>query len=159
MGILVHQVSYLVYVLVHQVKIFGSIRASFRKWFSNRNAPTRAYIDELRPQRHSSSLAGNFIHPRYPCLLMLQICKYWGIQLEGHRRFGLFNALRKKWPLPIVALHVPQPAKLKRLPQILYLLSTPTQRILYLTASLCLRILKPSQAHLVPAVPSKKVKF
>jgi len=27
---------------------FGLIHASFRKWFSNRNAPTRAYIDETR---------------------------------------------------------------------------------------------------------------
>jgi hypothetical protein len=27
----------------------GSIRASFRKWFSNLNAPTKAYIDEPRP--------------------------------------------------------------------------------------------------------------
>ena len=49
-------------------KNFGSLCASFRKWFSNRNAPTRAYIDEPRPRRHSSSLAGKIIHPSYPCL-------------------------------------------------------------------------------------------
>ena len=49
-------------------KISGSIRASFRKWFSNRNAPTSAYIDEPRPRRRSSSLAGKSIHPSYACL-------------------------------------------------------------------------------------------
>jgi len=35
---------------------------------SNRNAPTRAYIDEICPRRRSSSLAGKIIHPSYPCL-------------------------------------------------------------------------------------------
>jgi len=30
-------------------KISGSICASFRKWFSNHNAPTKAYIDVPRP--------------------------------------------------------------------------------------------------------------
>jgi len=51
-------------------KNFGSLCASFRKWFSNRNAPTRAYIDEPRPRQRSSSLAGKIIHPSYPCLII-----------------------------------------------------------------------------------------
>jgi hypothetical protein len=64
------------YLEINSRKSFGSIRANFRKWFSNRNAPTRAYIDEPRPRRRSSSLAGKIKHPSYPCLLKW-ICVPW----------------------------------------------------------------------------------
>jgi len=37
--------------------------------FSDHNAPTRAYIDEPRPRRRSSSLTGKIIHPSYRCLI------------------------------------------------------------------------------------------
>ena len=52
-------------------KNFGSIHVSFRKWFSNRIAPTRAYIDEPRSRRRSSSLAGKIVHLSYPCLIII----------------------------------------------------------------------------------------
>jgi len=41
--------SYIIIINTLQKKS-GSIRASFRKWFLNCNAPTRAYIDEPRPR-------------------------------------------------------------------------------------------------------------
>jgi len=54
----------------HQ-KLFGSIHASFRKWFIDRNAPTRAYTNEPCPWRCSLSLAGKIIHPMYPAYVWL----------------------------------------------------------------------------------------
>jgi len=74
----------------------GSIRASFRKWFSNRNAPTRAYSDEPRPRRRSSSLAGKITHPSYSCLVIcVRVCVsgLFSLGFGQKFRFAKFHAL------------------------------------------------------------------
>jgi len=61
----------LIYISEQQ-KSFGSIRADLRKWFSNRNAPTRASPASAEPRWSSPSLAGKIRHPTYPPLFMLK---------------------------------------------------------------------------------------